>query len=110
MTTTPEGEVKKIIKNLLAKYDIRSAKDAGKFKSAAGWYFCPVPWGVRGIPDFVGVHHEIFWSVEAKKPGAKPTGFQALQEQAIRAGTGVVFIVDGEESLKIFENWLKEPK
>jgi hypothetical protein len=114
--TTPEGEVKKQIVKLLTKYKIYSAALAGGGKhgngfpeDAQGWYNSPVKgaFGVNGIPDFYGSYKGMFWAVEAKAPGKKSSGFQALQIAAIAQSGGFVCVVDGEESLKIFEAWLE---
>ena len=107
--TTPEGAVKAQVRALLAKYDIRPAKDAGTFTSAAGWYFWASSsgYGTKGVPDAVGHYHGKFWACETKAPGRKPTGFQLLQIEALRASGVEVFVVDGEESSKKFEEWLE---
>jgi hypothetical protein len=108
---TPEGKVKDNVKKLLHKEKIYPAKDAGNFPlNARGWYYMPTQsgMGVSGIPDFIGVYLELFWGIETKAEGKKPTGFQQLQIEAIETGTGKVFVVDGDESLKEFEEWLKE--
>lgn len=112
MKLTPENAVKKQITQLLTSYDIQPAAKAGTFTESAGWYYAAVqgPLSVRGIPDFIGHYHGRFWAIEAKAPGKKPTGFQALQIAAIAASSGAVFVVDGEESLKEFETWLRSVK
>jgi len=109
---TPEGKTKKLIYELLAKYDIQSSTKAGTFTKAAGWWYPAVQgmMSVRGVPDIVGTFNGKFFAIEAKAPGKKPTGLQALQIAAIAASGGAVFVVDGEESLKGFETWLKEAK
>lgn len=107
---TPEGEVKKKIKALLAEYKIYPASKAGDFPAdARGWYYMPHQGalGVTGIPDFLGHYLGRFFAIEAKASGKKPTGFQALQIAAIDTSGGTVFVVDGPESLKTFEGWLK---
>ncbi len=108
--STPEGKVKDMIKKILAKYKIYPASKAGAFpKDANGWYYMPVSasaFGVAGIPDFIGHYKGIFWSIEAKAKGKKPTGFQALQLKAIALSGGEAFIVDGEESMENFEHWV----
>jgi hypothetical protein len=48
----------------------------------------------------------LFFAIEAKAPKKKPTGFQALQIDAIRQGGGRVFVIDGPQGLKEFESWL----
>ena len=107
---TPENVVKKKIKDLLAAYDIQPAANAGTFATASGWYYSAVqgPMSVRGIPDFIGHYRGKFFAVEAKAPGKKPTGFQALQIAAIKASGGAVFIISDDESLEVFGAWLLE--
>jgi hypothetical protein len=107
--STPEGKVKKLIRERLEKYEIYTASKAGAFPGGStGWYYCPMQtaMGISGIPDFLGHYKGIFWAIEAKAPGKKPTGFQALQLGAIKASGGAQFVVDGEVSLEEFENWL----
>jgi len=106
---TPENQTKRLIYNLLAKYDIQSAAKAGTFTKADGWWYPAVqgPMSIRGIPDIVGTYKGLFFAVEAKAPGKTPTGFQALQIEAIKSSGGAVFVVDGSESLGFFEEWLK---
>jgi hypothetical protein len=108
MKSTPENAVKKQIVQLLARYDIQPAAKAGTFTTAAGWFYAAVqgPLSVRGVPDIVGHYRGRFWAIEAKAPGKKPTGFQALQLSAIKASGGAVFVIDGEESLEFFQGWL----
>jgi len=107
---TPESKTKALARDLLARYDIQPASKAGTFKQAAGWYYFAVQgmMSVRGIPDIIGQYHGIFFGVELKAPGKKPSGFQALQLEAISCSDGAVFVVDGPESLKVFEEWLEE--
>jgi hypothetical protein len=114
MAVTPEGKVKAKIDKLIAKYRIYQAKDAGTGPDqglpadAVGWYYMASAngYGVKGIPDYIGHYKGWFFGVEAKAPGKKPTGFQALQIKAIASSGGAVFVVDGEESLSEFERWL----
>ena len=107
---TPENKVKAQIKALLHAYDIQPAAKAGTFARAEGWYYSAVqgPMSVRGIPDFIGHYRGKFFAVEAKAPGKKPTGFQALQIHSINVSGGAVFVVSDDESLKVFSDWLLE--
>ena len=107
--STPEGLTKAAIKALLLDYKIYPASKAGAFpEDAEGWAYMPVggQGGVSGIPDFVGAYRGRFWAIEAKAPGKRPSGFQLLQIQAIQKSGAACFVVDGEESLKEFEEWL----
>lgn len=108
---TPEGKVKDQVKALLAEYKIYPASKAGAVPTdVQGWYYMPsaTQFGVKGIPDFLGHYKGVFWGVETKAPGKKPTGFQALQIGAIDVSGGAVFVVDGVESLEIFKKWITE--
>jgi len=108
---TPEGLTKSLIRDLLKKYKIYRASKAGAFpEDAEGWYYMPMGGygGVSGIPDFVGCYRGRFWAIEAKAPKKTPTGFQEKQIQAIRNSGAVCFVVDGAESLKLFQEWLDE--
>ena len=107
--STPEGAVKKIIVELLRKYNVVPASRSGVNSKCDGWYYFAVQGmlSVKGVPDIVGHYRGLFFAVEAKAPGKKPTGFQALQIAAIKQSGGFVCVVDGPESLKIFEEWLE---
>ena len=108
---TPEGKVKGQIKKILDAYHIMPAKDAGNPEAeekAEGWYYMPsaTQFGVKGIADFIGHYRGHFWAIEAKAPGKKPTGFQSLQINAVDRSGGAVFVIDGVESLYVFERWV----
>jgi len=107
--STPEGAVKNLVRRLLAKYNIQPASKAGTYERSAGYYHFAVQGmlSVKGIPDIVGHYLGRAFYLEIKAPGKKPTGLQSLQIAAIAASGGAVFVVDGVESLKIFEVWLK---
>lgn len=107
--STPEGKVKKLVKEILEAYSIYPASKAGDFPNdAEGWYYMPGQsgYGVSGIPDFLGHYRGQFWAIETKAPKKKPTGFQLLQLNAIHKSRGARFVVDGLESVKTFEEWL----
>jgi len=107
---TPESKTKKLARDLLARYDIQPASKAGTFKQAAGWYYFAVQgmMSVKGIPDIIGQYRGFFFGVELKALGKKPSGFQALQLEAISCSGGAVYVVDGPETLRVFEEWLEE--
>jgi hypothetical protein len=108
--STPEGQVKDRVKELLAEFKIIPAKSVGKkhMPKFFGWYFMPVKnmLGVAGVPDVIGHYRGHFFSIETKAPGKKPTGLQALQIELIRNSGGKVFVVDGEISLRKVQTWL----
>jgi hypothetical protein len=110
MPKTPEGKVKDDLKRLLESYGIFPASKAGNFQEPLcfGWYYMPVGSNftpVKGIPDFIGNYKGMFWAVETKAPGKKPTGFQKLQIEAINMSGSPCFVIDGD--FTEFEAWLE---
>jgi hypothetical protein len=81
---TPEGKVKKAVKELLTEHN-------------AYWH-CPVQNGM-GAPALDFMHVQIpglpAFAIETKAPGEKPTARQARTIKSIRAAGGVVFVIDG---------------
>jgi len=63
-------------------------------------------YGVTGIPDFIGHYKGYFFAIETKALGEEPKGFQALQIKAIDCSGGAVLVVDGENGLNMFRQWL----
>jgi len=112
---TPEGRVKSDIAKLLLSYKIYPAKmagtgpDKGLPADAVGWYFMASSngMGVKGLPDFLGHFKGLLFGIESKALKKSPTGFQQLQINAIRSSGGAVFVVDGPETLSVFQAWLK---
>jgi len=109
MATTPEGEVKDMIKQRLALLGSHPAGskmwETGK---ATSWYYMPVQngMGVSGIPDFIGCHYGMFWSIEAKAPGKQPNPNQAQRMHEIRATAGQSWTVDCEDDMEEIVQWM----
>lgn len=93
---TPESTVKRKIKKLL--------------DSLGDDVYCdmPVPGGY-GKPtlDYVGCYLGVYFAIEAKALGKKPTPRQEATSERIRAARGAVFTVDGPESLDILGRWFE---
>lgn len=87
-SNTPEGK--------------RKAKLKAEFKRLGIWNYMPANngFGVSGIPDFVLVVRGLFWGVEVKADGGKPTALQVLRGQEIVAAGGKWSLVDSEESFR----------
>jgi hypothetical protein len=97
MATTPEGKVKKLIKAVL---------DARK---PALWYFMPVPGALGGKTlDFIGLYYGMFFTIEAKRPGERPTDYQGDLISTLNAAYGANFVVDDTIDYPISEviHWL----
>lgn len=85
---TPEGEVKKAIKKVLADHNIVPATTVLKpDRVVNGWYYMPVSNGMgkHGIPDFIVCYLGYFLSIEAKAPKGAPTPLQELNQTIIQA-------------------------
>lgn len=103
---TPEGHVKKDIRDLLYDFGLISAgaKQSNWPPIVTGWYFMPVPngLGVHGIPDFIGFYKGKFFAVEAKAPG-KERDVSANQEnriREIRIAFGHVVVADSVDPVR----------
>lgn len=83
MAQTPEGKVKKEIKEYL--------------DSIGAYYFMPVQMGmgVRGTPDFLCCVRGRFVAIEAKAPGKEPNSFQKLTLARITETQGINFVCYG---------------
>lgn len=93
MTTTPEGMIKKLVKELFKKHGV--------------YYFMPVQtgYGTAGL-DFHCVYRGYAFCVETKAPGKKPTPRQLQTIGEIEKAGGICFVVSGVDSLRDVENWL----
>jgi hypothetical protein len=96
-TGTPEGTIKRRIKDVLAGYGERV------------YYFMPVPSGYGTTTvDFLICFCGVFIAVEAKRPGhPSPTALQGAVLERVRAAGGRSFIVHDTKSLQSFETILQ---
>jgi len=100
MATTPEGAVKRAVKQLLGTYE-------GLYR------FMPVQYGYgESSLDFIGCYRGQFFAVETKAPTKEPT---ARQEETIRQmerAMGSVFVVReaSAEALLPLRRWLDHVK
>ena len=95
--STPEGRVKKRVRELLDRYD-------------GLYHYWPVPSGYgRRTLDVIGCFRGRFFAIETKAPGEKPTKIQAENIATILNAGGEVFVIDGEseEHLARLSMWLK---
>ena len=92
MSTTPEGKIKHMVKDLLAKVHAE----------AQGLYtFWPVPAGYGPSSlDCLICYYGVFVGVECKAPGKKPTPRQELTISQIRDAKGVTFVIDSEQDVE----------
>lgn len=88
MATTPEGKVKKSVKDTMARF---GDKIDG---------FWPVPSGLgESHLDYVGCvstpRGGLFFCIETKAPGKKPTPRQLFRIEQVKKAGGIVFVIDG---------------
>lgn len=93
MATTPEGKVKRRVSDLL--------------KATPGlYYWMPVPAGFgESTLDYVGCYRGLFFAIETKKPGGKPTSRQQQIIAAIERAGGKTFVIDGDTTE--LEQWIR---
>jgi hypothetical protein len=100
-SNTPEGKVKKLVKDWLA------AQNAYTYMPMTMGY------GASGAPDFMVCINGVFVGIETKAPGKrnhKNRGLTALQMQAsvaIREAGGYFFIVDGADDIMAMQTHLR---
>lgn len=95
---TPEGKVKKAVREFLRKHDI--------------WFYQPVQNGMGqvGIPDFICCFRGHFIAIETKAPGKMHT-VTANQQRVIdqiREHGGLALVVDSVDSLQVVLDLLED--
>lgn len=99
---TPEGKVKAKVKALLKKYNV--------------YQHWPVQAGY-GKPclDCHGCAYGVYFAVETKAPGKKPTARQQITIEEIGMAGGTVFVIGEKQDsqgnysgMEELEEWLKE--
>ena len=110
MAQTPEGRVKKMVKDELDK---RGWKRAGSDNPmlVPAWYYMPVSngMGVHGIPDFILCYYGRFGGIETKRDGkTEPTANQKDRMQEITDADGAVAVVYDRTTLLDYLNLLED--
>ena len=96
--STPEGKIKKKINKVLDKY---------KVDGHIYWYM-PVPGGYgKATLDYLGFFYGLGFAIEAKRPKKGLTDRQGVIRDEIRASDAQVFVINDDESLVDFEDWLQ---
>ncbi len=89
---TPENIVKQKVKKVL-----------DKFKSNIDGFW-PVPAGYgESHLDYVGCIAGLFFCIETKAPGKKPTPRQMERIRRVEQAGGVCFIIDGTEATTTYQ-------
>lgn len=91
---TPEGRVKEKAKRIL--------------DSIGAYYFMPATggYGRSGIPDIVGCLNGVFFAVECKANGGRPTALQLREIDRINVAGGFAIVVD-EDNVSLLESLSK---
>ena len=91
---TPEGKVKERAKRIL--------------ESIGAYYFMPATggYGRSGIPDIVGCLNGIFFAIECKANGGRPTALQLREIDRINVAGGFAIVVD-EDNVSLLESLSK---
>lgn len=79
---TPEAKVKKKVKEILKELGV--------------YYTMPVTggYGNSGVPDFIICIAGLFYAIETKANGGKPTALQLKNHDDIRKAGGIAIVVD----------------
>jgi hypothetical protein len=79
---TPEGKVKKRVKEILAQVGAYYAMPMG------------TGFGNSGVPDFLVCKGGLFYGIECKAGGNKPTALQLKNLDDIRKAGGIALVID----------------
>jgi Holliday junction resolvase len=79
---TPEGKVKAKVKKIL--------------NEVGAYYAMPIGTGIgsSGVPDFLVCKGGLFYAIECKANGNKPTALQESNMKRIREAGGVTLVID----------------
>jgi len=82
VSMTPEAKVKKRV--------------VAQLKKLGAYYFYPVTggFGRSGVPDIVGCYRGMFFGIECKAGGNKPTPLQAANLEQITTAGGLALVVN----------------
>lgn len=91
---TPEGKVKARAKKLL--------------DSIGAYYFMPATggYGRSGVPDIVGCLNGVFFGIECKANGGKPSMLQLREINRINSAGGFAIVVD-EDNVELLASLSK---
>ena len=91
---TPEGKVKEKAKRIL--------------ESIGAYYFIPATggYGRSGVPDIVGCLNGVFFAIECKANGGRPTALQLREIERINVAGGFAIVVD-EDNVSLLESLSK---
>lgn len=91
---TPESKVKEKAKRIL--------------DSIGAYYFMPATggYGRSGVPDIVGCFNGVFFAIECKANGGRPTALQLREIDRINVAGGFAIVVD-EENVSLLESLSK---
>lgn len=95
MAATPEGNVKKKVRDILKKYP--------------HWGFWPVQHGYGGRAlDYIGVINSRFFAIETKRAKKDLTDLQGRCKEQMEWHGGRVFVIIGENELQlaVLNRWL----
>ena len=88
---TPEAKVKK--------------KVVEQLKKLKAYYFYPMThgYGRSGVPDIVGCCESVFFGIECKAKGNKPTPLQEKNLREIKDAGGIALVVDEHNMDQVVE-------
>ncbi len=108
---TPEGAVKKSVKDYLESIGCISAAKAPLANADnQGYYFLPVSngMGVHGICDIQGHYKGFYFALETKTAKKDPTPLQQHQINAINVSKGKAIVIRGAEDLGELKAWVRQ--
>ena len=109
MAVTPEGKIKKLVKNMLAEFHVMNAVDGYSVSELYEWWPVPGGYGASSLDLIIG-YRGCMIAVETKALGEKPTPRQNMTIAQIKGAGCMVFVVDSEASCFQLREVLRELK
>ena len=77
--------------------------------SIGAWYFKPymAGYGKRGVPDIVACIRGVFWGIEVKRKGKKPTPLQEKRGLEIQNASGWWTAGTAEAVIAVIKKWVQ---
>lgn len=98
MAVTPEGKIKKLVKNVLA--ELGEMHNVDGFVVSTMKQFWPVPNGMGASDiDCIVCYYGQYISIETKAPGKKPTPRQNLTLAETKGAGGLALVIASEKDV-----------
>lgn len=98
MAVTPEGKIKKMVRNVLAEFSEMHNVDGFVVATIKQYWPVPTGFGASDI-DCIVCYYGRYISIETKAPGKKPTPRQKLTLAETKSAGGMALVIANEKDV-----------